>query len=261
MKENLKEKIYNIVDGKLSEEELKELIGFFKYVNADGFCEDDRFYKKISHEMSGSVKELAMMIIEFRRDLKSKIDPGITELATKFLPEAAGQLEGIIETTESAANKIMDNLELLQEQTDGIEGIIASLKAGKIRVPGKKTEFTEVGVDDRTIETVMPLIDYIETTAGNHKTVILDIFVQMSFQDLTGQRIKKIMNLVQQMEIRLKNMVVCFGVKLAEKGKNPDISEEELERVIAEKVTALAGPQKAGQGLDQADIDSLLASM
>lgn len=261
MSGRLKEKIINIVDGKLSEAEIEEVVGFIKHITSSNLYEDEQFFKEIAYEMTGSVKELALLVIDFRRDIKTKVHPELNDLATKYIHEAADQLEGIIETTENAANKIMDNLDLLQEKTKKMEGVITSFKSGKLRVPGKNMQFIEVDVDEKMLETIMPLLDYIKAAEHNKTALISDIFVQMSFQDLTGQRIKKIMTLIQQMEEKLKNMVVSFGVKLSEKGKNPDISSEELQRVVNEKVFSLAGPQKAGQGLDQSDIDNLLANI
>jgi len=261
MSERLKEKIINIVNGKLTGSEIEEVVGFIKQIAASNLYEDEQFFKEIAYEMTGSVKELALLVIEFRRDIKNKVHPELNDLATKYIPEAADQLEGIIETTENAANRIMDNLDLLQEQTKKMEETIARLKSGKLKVPGNKMDFIEDEVDAETIEKIRPLLDYIETTEHSNTALVTDIFVQMSFQDLTGQRIKKIMTLVQQMEEKLKKIVVSFGVKLSEKEKNPDISSEELQRVVNEKVFALAGPQKAGHGLDQSDIDNLLASI
>lgn len=261
MSGRLKEKITNIVNGKLTGKEVEEVVRFIKQVTSSNLYEDEQFFKEIAYEMTGAVKELALLVIEFRRDIKNKVHPELNDLATKYIPEAADQLEGIIETTENAANRIMDNLDLLQEQTKKMGETIASLKAGKLKVQGKTTDFIECEIDVKTLEMIRPLINYIETTGHSNTALVTDIFVQMSFQDLTGQRIKKIMILVQEMEEKLKKMVVNFGIKLSEKGKNPDISSEELNRVVSEKIFALAGPQKMGQGLDQADIDSLLASM
>jgi len=75
----------------------------------------------------------------------------------------------------------------------------------------------------------------------------------MSFQDLTGQRIKRIINLVNHIEERINNMVLSFGIKLTEKERNPHISSNEVQRAVEEKVTEPAGPQREGKGLDQAD--------
>ncbi len=73
---------------------------------------------------------------------------------------------------------------------------------------------------------------------------MLNSFVQMSFQDLTGQRIKHIINLVRKMEEKVKVMVISFGIKLSEREKNPDISKEDLQRAVEEKVAELTSPQK-----------------
>lgn len=57
--------------------------------------------------------------------------------------------------------------------------------------------------------------------------LISDSFIPMSFQDLTGQRIKRIINLVNQIEERINTMVLSFGIKLTEKKRNPHISSNE----------------------------------
>jgi chemotaxis protein CheZ len=260
MKEDFKEKISVIVNGKLSPTQLDELIDFFKIaLDVTMDQEDESFFKKLAFEMTGSVKELALLIINFRRSLKSKIQPEIMDLAEKHIPHAADQLEGIIETTEKAANKIMDNLDIMQEDTGKLANTFSALKSGILKVPGSKNG--EMKMDDATIKTLSPLLDYVEFNIRNHLNLISDTFVQMSFQDLTGQRIKKIMGLVYQMEEKLRKMVVSFGFKLSEKKKNPHISEEELQRMVVAKESELSGPQKEGQGLDQAGIDELLANL
>jgi chemotaxis protein CheZ len=262
MKENLKAKIVDIVDGKLTDNEIEELVDFFKYALIESFDQDDEhFFKDLALEMSSSVKDLALLIIDFRKDLKSKIHPGITDLTEKYIPQTADQLEGIIETTEDAANKIMDNLEAMQEDQEKLAQIIASAKSGKIELPAEGDITIETELGGQVMETIKPLVDRMALSVDNSMAMIAEIFVQMSFQDLTGQRIKRVMSLVSQMEARLKKMVVSFGIKIAEKEKNPDITEEELAYAVAIKETELAGPQKSGCGLDQAGIDDLLANI
>ena len=142
-----------------------------------------------------------------------------------------------------------------------MEKIFTSLREGAIIVQREKKEDVEVTIDSQTIKTISPLIDYIELSIKDYMSLISDSFVQMSFQDLTGQRIKHIINLVRQMEEKVKGMVISFGIKLSEREKNPDISKEDLHRAVEEKVIELTGPQKKGQGLDQTGIDELLANL
>ena len=262
MKEHLREKIFSIIDDKLSSKEIEELIKFLRHTKANNMLFDDEvLFRDLTYEMTGRVKDLALLIIDFRRDLKSKIHPEITDIATKYIPQATNQLADIIEATEEAANKIMDNLENMQEDIERMEKILSSLKEGKVIVPEGKNEIVEVRINGQTIKTISPLIDYIESSRKKYMSLISDSFVQMSFQDLTGQRIKRTMNLVSQMEEKIKTMVISFGIKLTEIEKNPDISKKELQRAVEEKVIELTGPQKEGRGLDQSDIDDLLANI
>lgn len=262
MKDHLKEKISNIVDDKLSSKEIEELIKFLRHTKANNMLFDDEvLFRDLTYEMTGRVKDLALLVIDFRRDLKSKIHPEITDIATKYIPQATNQLVDIIEATEKAANKIMDNLDSMQEDIERMEKILTSLKEGKVIVPEGKNEMVEVSIDAQTIKTISPIIDYIESRREKYMSLISDSFVQMSFQDLTGQRIKRTMNLVSQMEEKIKGMVISFGIKLTEIEKNPDISKKELQRAVEEKVIELTGPQKQGRGLDQSDIDDLLANI
>ncbi|MBW1798759.1 MAG: hypothetical protein JRJ21_10245, partial [Deltaproteobacteria bacterium] len=103
MKENYEKEITNIVEGKLSSNEIEQLTVCIKQAMANGMDhDDDGFFRNFASEMTGSVKELALVLIDFRRELKSKIHPNLTDIATKYIPQAANQLEGVIETTEIA---------------------------------------------------------------------------------------------------------------------------------------------------------------
>ena len=65
-----------------------------------------------------------------------------------------------------------------------------------------------------------------------------------------GQRIGHIIKLEGQIEERIKRMVISLSIKLAEKEKNLDISEEELQKAVKEKASELVGILKEVQGLD-----------
>jgi len=265
MKGSFRKKIEDIVDGKLNDQEIKELVNFIQCTfENNGEESDEGFSRDLAFEMSTSAKDLALLIIEYRRDLKGHIDPGITDLTSVYIPEAADQLAGIMETTENVANRIMDNLDVMQARTDNLAFIVENLKKGKIVVPGEQgnvaeAEFSKVNGD--LGKSLKALTGFMDNTIQNDMDIISDIFAQMSFQDLTGQRIKRVLGLVQQMEDRLQQMVVSFGIKIAEKEKNPLVTEKELDLAVAKKQSELAGPQKAGCGLDQDGIDDLLASI
>ena len=108
MKEDLEREISTIVDGKLSSDQIKDLSGFFKQVLSNNMEQDEEsFFKDLTYDLTGDLKDLALLIIDFKKDIQSKISPDITDLATKYIPQATDQLEGVIETTETATHKII----------------------------------------------------------------------------------------------------------------------------------------------------------
>ena len=249
MDERLKKKISKIVDGKLGAGEMDLLLRFMER-SAPRVEGEERngFFKQLAREMRQEMKELAALIMEFKRDLASKVQPGITEVRVKYIPQATDQLEEIIDATEKAANRIMDNLESMERHTEEAKRILSNLKHG-LGCGGSGPQ---------------PFKEEIESAEGRldaSLALIGDSFVQMSFQDLTGQRIKRTIELVNLMEERLKKTLLSFGIKLTEKNRNPKISGDELNSTVERKLSGLSGPQKAGEGMNQADIDKLLASM
>lgn len=80
----------------------------------------------------------------------------------------------------------------------------------------------------------------------------MGIMEACSFQDITGQRVKKVLQIIDQMEMRIDRLVSLLGggaisthaQALATGTERPD---EHL----------MAGPQMAGKGVNQADVDKL----
>lgn len=73
-----------------------------------------------------------------------------------------------------------------------------------------------------------------------------------SFQDITGQRIKKVLQIVDQVEMRIDRLVGLLG---------GDIGNEVTETLATGTERAdeslMAGPQMKGDGVSQADVDKL----
>ena len=262
MKKHLSREINDLVGGRLTSNEIELLIDFLMRKNKDSIDTDSEvFFRDLAYEMTGQVRELASLIVDFKKDLRSKIHPELTDITVHYIPQVADQLETIIEATEKAANKIMDNLEGMQGEFEKMERIVSSMREGSILVPARTKKEMKVALDSHTRKTIVPLVDYLESHINNSRSLISDSFIQMSFQDLTGQRIKGLISLFGQIEGKLKKMVISLGIKLTERVKNPHISGDALQRAVEEKATELAGPQKEGKGLDQASIDELLANL
>lgn len=253
MTSDYRAEIINIVSGKLSESEVEELTFFFKQAVSHAMDQDDEtFYRSVTEEMTGNVKELALVLINFRKEFTRKIRPHIEDIANVFIPQTSDQLEGIIETTEQAANTIMDNLDRMNQLVAENRKIITAMQNGSV---------DGCTLAPSVVADLTPALDALAKHNGEYMNLVTDTFTQMSFQDLTGQRLQRIIKLVAEIEEKITKMVISFGLKLTEREKNPEMSTEELQKKVDEQVQLLAGPQKKGAGLDQAGIDDLLNSL
>lgn len=76
------------------------------------------------------------------------------------------------------------------------------------------------------------------------------IYEACSFQDITGQRITKVVATLKTIESRIAKIVEMFGSRIMAVGAVESIQE----------VSLLNGPQLPAAAMDQSDIDALLAS-
>jgi chemotaxis protein CheZ len=136
------------------------------------------------------------------------------ELAGKEVPSAADQLEAVVHATEAATNTIL----------------AAAEKIEKVQ--------TEVGAPQ----------------ASKLGEIVGEIYEACSFQDITGQRIAKVLRALRTIEERLAKMAATL-----ERAGTAPVEPTGDTRVGDEKL--LNGPQLAGQAMSQADIDALLADL
>ena len=206
------------------------------------------FFEALAAEVSGKIREVAQELVDFRNDIQNKIQPDIVEMAAKEIPEASNQLEGINETLEESTMKIMDineeQMGLAESQLRRLETLLPEVEAGSndpVRMCGflKEQRDCLVGNKDLSLRMMEPL----------------------SFQDLVGQRIQKIIRLVKAMEVRIEDIIISFGLKMQRHRQDPDKSFEDLRKEVELYKCELKGPQRQGEGLGQSQIDDLLAAL
>jgi chemotaxis protein CheZ len=141
------------------------------------------------------------------------------EVKDKYLSSASDELDAIVDATADATNSIMDATEM-------IEAVMAEVEP----------ELSEKLMDATT-----------------------KIYEACTFQDITGQRITKVVNALKHIEEKIDALVEAFGPEIEKyKAAHPDPEEEGPKEITDEDL--LEGPQLEGQGKSQEDIDALLAS-
>ena len=85
------------------------------------------------------------------------------------------------------------------------------------------------------------------------ETRVLAIFEACSFQDITGQRIAKVLEALEHLEKRLDRFAKAVNVRDSEEGLDP----EEALRKARREMLILNGPQDEAVAIKQDDIDAL----
>ncbi len=194
---------------------------------------DEKFYRDVSKITVQGLAEIRSVFDQFYDELANKFQPYLENMASRELPEASDQLAAIVEATETAAANIMDSLEDMQKDHDRARILLTSMLEDPALAPAHRQALTEV----------------LESGETNGKRVV-NIFEELSFQDLTGQRIKRIVSLVRNVEDRVQDMLGALGRKV-----------HDIEITQESEQSELKGPQRPGQALDQNDIDALLAAL
>jgi chemotaxis protein CheZ len=182
-----------------------------------------------------------------------QLDSRLNDLATAEIPDAKERLNYVISRTEEAANKTMDAVESIfpvvssiQDQVRGVNPNWQKLMDNKLNL----VEFKSLCID------IDLLLKTTGTESENIHKLMTDVLMAQDFQDLTGQVIRKVIDLVREVEDSLIGMLTAFGVTDApgevakpKVGDNlvegPIVNTEERDDVVS----------------DQVDVDDLLSSL
>ena len=135
-----------------------------------------------------------------------------SDIQDKHIPTATDELDLIVKSTEEATSSIMDSCEILEQEADKEGGPSAFVVSEEVT----------------------------------------KIYEACSFQDITGQRITKVIKALQEIDIKISAL-------LGETTLTAEMSQPQ-QADIDKPETLLNGPQMSDQAITQDDIDALLAS-
>lgn len=157
-------------------------------------------------------------ILTEMRDLLLVIEETRTELGRaapskikgEHIPVATDELDAIVDATSEATGSIMDSCDAIMEQTSELEG------------------------------------DASEKVTAE----VMKIYEACSFQDITGQRISKVVTTFHDIEEKIDRLVSVLGIK--------EVGELDVEEPAGDEAL-MNGPQLPNNAISQEDIDKLLA--
>lgn len=190
---------------------------------------EGEFYRAISNDLQEGLKSIYKEINAATISAPSESPATVTD-ANEIFSEASKQLGAILQTTESATESIMTLVEKHLEKNDHNLTLLNALESSK-EIRELQAHSQELGQD------------------------LMSIMTSLSFQDLTGQRIKRIVTALQQIEKVVFELYMSTGLSLKAMSKNPDQPVEQIRQDSKKRVSKLAGPQDE---TSQQDVDDLL---
>jgi chemotaxis protein CheZ len=173
----------------------------------------------------------------------------IVEQVAHDIPDARDRLNYVAKMTEQAAEKVLNATDLATPLQTALATQGAALEQRWKDVMAKASLKSEYNL---AAEETLTFLALTEKNTTETKALLMDIMMAQDFQDLTGQVIKKITGLAQELEKQLVQVLVDFSPAMAKKDSetNP---------------TLLNGPQIDPTAVDvvasQEQVDDLLDSL
>ncbi|WP_337920536.1 protein phosphatase CheZ [Vibrio cholerae] len=236
----------------ISLEQAKELVQLLEQGRQD---DANRLFTYVYESANNPMfKEIGMLTRDLHEALKNfQIDERFSEIATDEIPDARERLHYVIQKTEVAANKTMDAVDRCMPIADKLHESLLLIRPewnglmnGRIELMHFKSLCHRI--DD--------LLSQVEGDSSELRGELTEILMAQDFQDLTGQIIKRVINLVNEVEKRLVEILTVFGAAQKEqKADKATVASIESEGPILnphERIDAVSS---------QDEVDDLLSSL
>ena len=174
--------------------------------------QDSQAAKAELQKIRGQLEAMNSSIAATRAEIAALRDP---HTADARVDEATGELDAIVEATETATSTILE----AAEHMDTVAADVAALDDGSAKAMAQSEKIGELTAE---------------------------IFTACSFQDITGQRISKVVAVLKELEQRTADLLGDDAIQSTPKSTDPDAH-------------LLNGPAAAGEGVDQDAVDAMFA--
>ena len=186
----------------------------------------------------------------------------ITEVVTALLATMEGDLSG-------KNIKLYSELEALSQYIMSAKTEIAALRPDEIKdehLPNATDELDAiVGATEVATNGILQAMESLEGLTGEMSPEIAEkvteavtlVYESCNFQDITGQRITKVVRALKHIEQKVDDLVAAFGDEIS---KFKELAPKKAAPEKTGDAALLNGPQMPDEASKQAEIDALLAS-
>jgi len=170
----------------------------------------------------------------------------ILEQAAKDIPDTRDRLKYIATMTEQAADRVLnatDKAMPIQDELTEATKLITQKWHTTLDHPALKSEYNVVA------EETIKHLQRVDQVSNETKAILIEIMMAQDFQDLTGQVIKKITQLINDMEKQLMQVLVDFSEVKSTNVEHTDVNPIATDNNLSEA------------HINQSEVDGLLESL
>jgi len=188
----------------------------------------EQLLKVTDSDLFKEIGKITRKLHDSLEEFKGAINTGIQRLTQNDVPNAVDNLQFVIKKTEEAANKTMSIVERYFEESGDFSKHVESIKDNE------------------------EAANYLKTFKESLDNDMTTIITAQQFQDITGQTIKKVIDLVNSVEVELLRLITKFGVLMRTEAEKAGVA------VGADSDAAAKGDEKSHEKVTQSDVESLL---
>lgn len=185
-----------------------------------------------------------------------QMDSRLNDLAKADIPDAKERLNYVIARTEDAANKTMDAVETVLPSVDALKGQVKQVSPGWKKLMNNQLELSEFKVLCHDIDKL--LADTGRESERMHE-LMTEVLMAQDYQDLTGQVIRRVIDLVREVEDSLIGMLTAFGVTEQQNSEAKDVKPSVGENLVEGPIVNTEERDDVVNNQD--DVDDLLSSL
>ncbi len=241
---------------RLSLEEARQLV---KYLEEGDQAAADALLQSATTAPDNSelFAEIGKLTRQLHESLKSfSLDGRISDLATEDIPDAKERLNYVISMTEQAANKTMDAVETCIPIAESMQQNLAAIMPVWERLMSRDIKVGEFKELCRNLDT------YLKEANKNSEllqTYLTEVLMAQGFQDLTGQVIRRVIELVREVEDSLIGLLTMFG-GTGDEAKPATAKKKSTDKAKAEG-PIIDAESRDDVAASQDEVDDLLSSL
>lgn len=229
--------------------QLVELLEDGQQQEADLLVKD--IYENISNPMLQEIGELTRDLHESIKHFS--VDERMSEIANDEIPDARDRLQYVIDKTEVAANKTMDAVDRCLPIADNLHNGLLQVRPQWNELMHGRIELAEFKALCHRID---DLLGEVEGDSSELRGQLTEILMAQDFQDLTGQIIRRVITLVNEVEGRLVEILTVFGSSQLEQ------SAHNKNKASTDPEGPILNPQERDDAVSSQDeVDDLLSSL